>query len=103
MGTEKRTLYTSFHEMRALVAAFELQAGRTAVTSDWSKVPARAIAAINFRHKDGGKYWHSAAVCGANDSVVVCDPRSTHEQRMDFGRMRLHAYISTKPVQAPNL
>jgi len=85
-GKETRSFYTSFSDLKELLAAFNLRAGRKNLTNNWSKVPALAVAAINFRIKDD-----------VDDGIVVLDPRSTREQRTDTGRMRLHAYIPIRP------
>lgn len=96
-GGERRSFYTSFKQLRMLLAAFKLQAGRRTTSSDWSHVPALAIAAINYRLKGDVEYWHWVVVQRLDREVVVLDPWSTREQRTDFGKMRLHAYI---PIQA---
>jgi len=96
-GKETRSFYTSFSDLKELLAAFNLRAGRKNLTNNWSKVPALAVAAINFRIKDDVEYWHWVVVQRIDDGIVVLDPRSTREQRTDTGRMRLHAYIPIRP------
>lgn len=95
-GDERRSFYTSFSQLRILLSAFGLHAGRKRESSDWSVVPALAIAAINHRIKDEVEYWHWVVVQRVDGDLIVFDPRSKRARRTDLGRMRLHSYMTIK-------
>jgi ABC-type bacteriocin/lantibiotic exporter with double-glycine peptidase domain len=79
-------------EIRAALDNFGLKLGRKVRTTDWNKVPDRALAAIRYEPEINEWHW----VVHIRDSAdrFVLDPRKTirKERRTDFQVMTLAWY-----------
>ncbi len=96
-----RSFYTEARHLKTLLKAHNIEYGNYRQTDNWLQIKAElAIAAINLQ-KNGN--WHWVVFKQQADDAYILDPRAKQEQRRDFSRAKLHAYLPIRLIEQTSL